>query len=137
MKYVQIYPFSLRMGRLLDIGRDSYVGQRIYPRLALLYASSMVYRDQGHYEFIRDYIQSYVEDTYYDLYSTNSNYQMSLSVPTELSSRAFLEILRGAEMLIDIAADLGEEFIECIHFYKVIINPLENTLVVVKHDKAQ
>jgi hypothetical protein len=54
------------MAKFVDIGRESYVGQRVFPRLALLYASSMVYREQAHYEFVRDYIQEYVEDVYFD-----------------------------------------------------------------------
>jgi hypothetical protein len=124
------------MAKFVDIGRESYVGQRVFPRLALLYASSMVYREQAHYEFVRDYIQEYVEDVYFDLYATRGDYSMSLQVPADVTRRAFLEILRGAEMLIDIAED-REDFIENIHVYKVALNPFENTLVVVKYDETR
>jgi hypothetical protein len=113
------------MAKFVDIGRESYVGQRVFPRLALLYASSMVYREQAHYEFVRDYIQEYVEDVYFDLYATRGDYSMSLQVPADVTRRAFLEILRGRD--VNRHRRRPQKISLSIHVYKVALNPFENT----------
>lgn len=135
MDRVHIYPFALRIRKFTDLGRESYVGSRVYPRLALLYAATMLYPDPAHHEFAREYIEEYVEDTYFDLYvNTRGGYDQSLEVPDAVRSKAFVEIIRGAELIRDIAGDIGEDIIENIHRYRAVVDALGNSFVVVRRD---
>lgn len=134
MDIVHIYPFSLRMARFTQLGRDSYVGARVFPRLALLYAASLIYTNGPYYEFVHDYIQEYIDDVYFELYSDRPEQNLSLNVPRATSARAFIEILQGAELLTDIARDLGVDVIEEVHHYRAVVDILRDTFIVVRKD---
>jgi len=95
----------------------------------------MLYPDPAHHEFAREYIEEYVEDTYFDLYvNTRGGYDQSLEVPDAVRSKAFVEIIRGAELIRDIAGDIGEDIIENIHRYRAVVDALGNSFVVVRRD---
>ena len=135
----RLYPFTARMARFAEHARDSYVGPRIYPLAAFLYAALNAKthtRDGGRevdmasFIRIRDIITEFINDSYY-LKAVNDP-DLELEVPQRIIQRGFSEIVAGAAMMEDLAHDWIDDLPGNMHRFRVVLDGLRDGVWVMR-----
>ena len=136
---IQVYRFTERMPVFMELARESYVGPRIYPLAAFLYAAlnAKTHTHDGGREVdmasfirIRDIITEFINDSYY-LKAVNDP-DLELDVPPRVIQRGFAEIVAGAEMMEDLAHDWVDDLPGNMHRFRVVLDGLRDGVWVMR-----
>lgn len=143
---IQVYRFTERMPVFMELARESYVGPRIYPLAAFLYAvmnvrsitleDGRISHDTGTFLEVRDIITEFVRDRYYNDIQRNQAYATmtdDLDVPQRLLRESFNEIIRGSTYLEDVAGSWVKGHAECLTGYSVVPDLMRGALVVARY----
>ena len=143
---IQVYRFTERMPVFMELARESYVGPRIYPLAAFLYAvmnvrstilaDGRISQDTGTFLEVRDIITEFVRDRYFSDIQRRQSYgtmEDDLDVPRRLLRESFNEIIRGSTYLEDVASGWIKDHAECLSGYRVVPDLVRGALVVVRH----
>lgn len=125
----RLYPFTARMARFAGHARESYVGPRIFPLAAFLYAAlnEKTQERDGCREVdmpcfmrVRDLITEFITDRYYLEVLKDST--LELDVPKHVIQDAFAEIIIGSEMMQDLARDWIDDLPGSMHRFRVVMD---------------
>lgn len=138
MAEAALYRFGNRMPRFMELARESYVGPRIFPLAAFLYAAmnaEVEGRSVHMPTFLRvtDMLREFVADNYYNKLLDNTNKDFGLDVPQSVIRAAFTEFLHGAALLEDIADDRWlDDLVRNVHRFRVVPDVKRNALLVIR-----
>lgn len=137
MKEAALYRFGNRMPRFMELARTSYVGPRIYPLAAFLYAAMNAELDGRSVHmptFLRvtDMIRQFVTDGYYKKMIDNSDWESDIEVPQDIVRTAFNEIIEGAQLLDDVTDKWLNELSSSAHRFRVVPDVRRNALLVIR-----
>lgn len=141
---IEIYRFIERMPVFMDLARESYVGPRVYPLAAFLYAvmnakstdePEGLSQDMGTFLRVRDMITEFTRDRYFMEIIRNKTYtdmDDTMDVPSRILRNSFTEIIRGADYMEDIAVKWVDEFPHRLHHFKVVPDLTRGVITVVR-----
>lgn len=140
---IQVYRFTERMPVFMELARESYVGPRIYPLAAFLYAvmnarsvvldDGRISHDTGTFLEVRDIITDFVRDRYFNdvqKSQTHTSMEDDLDVPRRLLRESFNEIIRGSTYLDDVAGEWVTDNKNCLMGFRVVPDLMRGALVV-------
>lgn len=137
MKGAALYRFGNRMPRFMELARTSYVGPRIYPLAAFLYAAMNAELDGRSVHMptflkVTDMIRQFVADGYYNKMLDTRDWDADLEVPQAVIRKAFNEIIEGSQLLDDVTDRWLEELATNAHRFRVVPDVQRNALLVIR-----
>lgn len=140
MTEIVLHRFSNRMPLFMELSRKSYVGPRIFPLAAFLYAvlnaATDVTGDRHEVDNrlfmqVRDMLTQFITDRYYSEPGEFMDMDRSIEVPSGLLRDAYSEIIKGSALLDDVSDQWVGRIVNNYHRFRVVPDVPRNALLVV------